>query len=110
MRVHLIRKQTIEAFCEQFPQSKTSFREWLAKLKRARWQEPGDIRETYCSSDLLGRGSSRVVFNISGNRYRMIVRYVFGEKQVHLFICWIGNHSEYDSICREQRQYTVNEY
>ncbi len=110
MRVHLIKKQTIEEFCAAHPQSRASFREWLAKVKYARWQETNDVKATFGSADLLGRGSSRVVFNIAGNRYRMIARYVFGERQVHLFICWIGTHSDYDKVCRAQQQYTIVDF
>jgi mRNA interferase HigB len=33
---------------------------------------------------------------------------VFGSKQVHLFVCWIGTHAEYDFICSTGRQYTIN--
>jgi HigB_toxin, RelE-like toxic component of a toxin-antitoxin system len=59
---------------------------------------------------LLGRGSNRVVFDIGGSNYRMICKYAFGEKQVHLFICWIGTHAEYDKLCAGREQYTVTNY
>lgn len=38
----------------------------------------------------------------------MICKYVFGAKQVHLFVCWISTHAEYDFICSDGRQYTIN--
>ncbi|MEI7896936.1 MAG: type II toxin-antitoxin system HigB family toxin [bacterium] len=69
-----------------------------------------NIRHTFGSADLLGQGSSRVVFNIGGNNYRMICKYHFGSSLVHLFVCWIGTHAEYDELCNHGGQYTVNEH
>jgi hypothetical protein len=41
-------------------------------------------------------------------RNALICKYVFGAKQVHLFVCWIGTHAEYDFICSTGRQYSIN--
>lgn len=40
----------------------------------------------------------------------MIGKYIFGDKQVHLFVCWLGTHAEYDKLCKDNKQYTVNIY
>ena len=110
MKVRLIRKETIESFVVENARSKSSFSAWLTALKFADWNVPSDIKLTFGSSDLLGSGSNRVVFDIGGNRYRMICKYFFSEKQVHLFICWIGTHAEYDKLCASNEQYTINRY
>ena len=110
MKVHLIKKQTIEDFVKASVQSRSSFEDWLEKIKHADWQLPADMQATYGSADLLGNGSNRIVFNIGGNNYRMICKYVFGEKQVHLFVCWIGTHDAYDKLCDKNEQYIVNIY
>lgn len=110
MRVHLIKKNTLERFAQLHPRSRTSLNDWIEKLKFADWEEPGDMKYTYNTADLLGKGSSRVVFDIAGNNYRMICKYVFGAKQAHLFVCWMGTHAEYDKICKQGEQYTVNLY
>ena len=68
------------------------------------------MQATYRSTDFLGNGSSRVVFDIGGNKYRMICKYAFGDKLVHLFICWIGTHAEYDKLCNKEEQYIVSIY
>jgi mRNA interferase HigB len=65
---------------------------------------------TFGSADLLGNRSSRVVFDIAGNTYRMICKYAFGVKQVHLFVCWIGTHAEYDKLCKLNEQHAVSDY
>jgi mRNA interferase HigB len=90
MKVHLIRKETIEAYSAANARSRTSFTEWLSKLKFADWEKPTDMQSTFGTADLLGKSSNRVVFDIGGNNYRMICKYAFGDKQVHLFFCWIG--------------------
>ena len=110
MKVHLIRKETIEAYATANARSRSSFTEWLNKLKYADWSKPTDIQTTFGTADLLGKSSNRVVFDIGGNNYRMICKYVFGERQVHLFVCWIGTHAAYDKLCNKNEQYTVNIY
>ena len=82
MHIHLIKRQTIEDYAEKNARSRSSFRIWLAAIRFADWNEPADIQRTFASADLLGKSSSRVVFDIGGNNYRMICKYVFGEKEI----------------------------
>ena len=110
MKVHLIKKQTLQAFAWQHPISRAALEDWSEKIKYADWQQPGDIKQTFKAADLLGKSSNRVVFDIGGNNYRMICKYVFGEKQVHLFVCWIGTHAAYDKVCKQGAQYDINSY
>ena len=110
MRVHLIKKQTVEQYAEANARSRISFKHWLNTIKSADWFEATDIKSTFGTADLLGNGTMRVVFNIGGNNYRMICRYAFSISKVHLRICWIGTHNEYDKLCKEEKQYTVNNY
>ena len=110
MRIHLIRKDTIEQFASENAQSRGPFEEWLTKLKYADWESTYDMKLTFPAVDLLGNGSNRAVFDIGGNKYRLIGKYAFGEKQIHLFICWIGSHAEYDKICKLNQQFEINIY
>jgi mRNA interferase HigB len=110
MRVHLIKRKTIENFVAVHPQFRQSFTNWLMKLRFAEWNEPGDIKSTFRSSDFLGNGSNRVIFDIAGNNCRMICKYVFGNTSTHLFICWIGSHAAYDKLCKNNLQYTINSF
>lgn len=87
MKVHLIKKQTIEDFIKKQSNSKLPFKLWLETVKSGDWNDPNDIKRTFGSADLLGNGSNRVTFNIGGNNYRLICQYSFGQKAVHLFIC-----------------------
>ena len=110
MKVHLIKEKTIRNFILQHADSKLSFEDWLLKIRFCDWAIAGDIKFTFPTADLLGRSSFRVIFNVAGNKYRMICKYGFGESEVHLFICWIGSHAFYDKLCSEQKQYAVNDY
>jgi mRNA interferase HigB len=108
MRVHLIKKQSIEDYVQKNARSRASFEIWLSIIKRVDWKEPNEIILTFNSSDILGKGSDRVIFNIGGNNYRMICKYHFGETKVHLFIKWIGTHAEYTKLCNDSKQYEIN--
>ena len=110
MRVHLIKRQSIEAFVYVNAQYKPGFEDWITKVSYADWHKPEDMIRTFGSVDFLGNGTSRVIFNVAGNSCRMICKYVFGVKQVHLFVCWIGTHADYTKLCRSGDQYSVNKY
>lgn len=110
MKVHLIKRQTIEYYILKNARSKVSFEIWLSIIKRVDWNNPSDIISTFNSADILGKGSNRVVFNIGGNNYRMVCKYYFGETRIHLFIKWIGTHAEYTSLCNNGNQNMVNAY
>jgi mRNA interferase HigB len=110
MKIHLIKRQTIEEFVSNNTQCQKVFHAWISVINCANWEFPQDIVSTFNHADLLGKGSNRVVFNIGGNKYRMICKYYFGKRKVHLFVKWIGTHAQYDKLCNERMQYDVNEY
>ncbi len=110
MKVHLIKKQTIEDYVNKNTQSRVSFEIWISVLKGADWKKPNEIMSTFNSADILGKSSKRVVFNIGGNNYRMICRYHFGISKVHLFVKWIGTHAAYTTLYNEGKQYDISLY
>ncbi len=110
MRVHLIRRQSIEEFVLKNARSRASFETWLSIIKRADWKKPNEIISTFNSADILGKGSHRVVFNIGGNNFRIICKYHFGNLNVHLFVKWIGTHADYTKLCNEGKQYDIDVY
>ena len=69
-------------------------RAWFAEAKSSDWNKPNDIKEKYTSASNVGR--NRIVFNIKGNKYRLIVaiRYEFRI----VYIRFVGTHKEYDEI------------
>lgn len=110
MKVHIIKLVTISDYIENNRNASDFFNTWVALIKNADWGKPQDIVSTFKSADILGAGSDRVVFNIGGNKYRMICSYYFGQRKVHLYINWIGTHSDYNKICGESLQYSINVY
>lgn len=68
------------------------------------------LRKRIIPADVIGKRSNRIIFNIGGNRYRMICKYHFGKVNVHLFIMWIGTHAEYSKLCDKSLQYTIKFY
>lgn len=110
MKVHLIKKETLEIFADNNARSRISLEDWLAKVKAAEWESPEDILYTFRTADLLGNGSDRVIFDIAGNHYRMICKYWFGTRKVHLYIKWIGTHAAYSKLCKRKDQYTIDSF
>ena len=110
MKVHLIKLRTIQNYIRANSSSQSAFVIWVNFIKSAHWKNPREILLTFRTADILGKGTNRVVFNIGGNKYRMICTYFFGKKYVHLYVNWIGTHSEYDEICKQNLQYSITKY
>lgn len=64
---------------------------WQESVERARREGPQDIKRVYRSADFLA--GNRVIFNIKGNRYRLVVQVVYVGGDV--IIEWVGTHAEY---------------
>lgn len=110
MRINLFKQSTIEDFAKENAGSVDPFKLWLIKIKAADWEKPDDMKSTFPSADLLGKGSNRVIFDIGGNNYRIICKYWVGADRFSLFIKWIGTHAQYDALCKQNKQYTVDTY
>lgn len=70
---------------------------WYAEAKAADWATPADVKKQYRSASILK--SARVVFNICGNRYRLVVRINYDYRVV--YVRFVGTHREYDRIDAE---------
>ena len=110
MRIYVIKEQSIVDYIIRNNQSRIPFQNWLQKVKDSDWDMPIDMISTFNSVDLLGKRSHRVVYNVGGNRYRMICHYNFGRKRVLIYIKWIGTHAEYAKLCKSGKQYTISYY
>ena len=87
----------LRAFWERAPQfadSKRPLEAWFAEVRKAAWTSPAQVKVQYRNASILKSG--RVVFNIAGNKYRLVVhiRYDLGI----VFIRFIGTHTQYDRI------------
>jgi len=110
MKVRLVKRQTIVNYVSQNKNAKLYFDNWLINLKYADWTKTADIKMTFNTADFLGKGTNRIIFNIGGNNYRMICSYFIGRSNFHLYINWLGTHSEYDKLCANNKQYTIDKY
>lgn len=84
----------LRSFWEKYPDAEQPLKSWYDETKRADWKSFHDIKRLYPSASIVG--NDRVVFNIKGNSYRLIVLVRFRGKK--LFIRFVGTHKEYDKI------------
>ena len=92
--MRVIAKRTLREYREQNPDFKQHLSAWYREASKANWESPNEIKEQYASASILK--NSRVVFNICGNKYRLIVEINYPRKWV--FILFIGTHKGYDNI------------
>jgi len=101
MRVNIIKWQNVIIHCGENNAMIKAFGEFKKKLDLVDWNNPSDASKSFNSTDLINcseQGSNRLIFNIGGNKYRMICGYHFGTYKVTLFIKFVGTHKEYDKI------------
>lgn len=82
------------AFSQKHSNIDKALKTWLKSVELAYWKTPQDIKNSYRSADFLA--DNRVIFNIKGNHYRLVVkvRYVNGIVKIE----WIGTHAEYSKL------------
>lgn len=95
--MRIIARSRLVKFWEDHPESEQQLRAWFHEAVHASWDNPAQIKAHYRSASILkGR---RVVFNICGNKYRLVCEVLFGQGIV--FIKFLGNHMQYDAIDAE---------
>jgi mRNA interferase HigB len=94
--VRIISRRTLREFWEQRGRgdAEQPLRAWFAEASRASWKTPADIKAAYRSASFVG--SDRVVFNIAGNKYRLVVAVKYSAQIA--FIRFVWTHAEYDDI------------
>lgn len=92
--MHLVSLPPLLGFIQKHPKAKQAILAWCIEVKKARWKNPADIKAQYASASILK--SRRVVFNIHGNEYRLIVAVAYNVGFV--YVKFIGTHKEYDTI------------
>lgn len=74
--------------------AKNAIEAWINDFSSCDYASPNEIRVKYASADFVGNNT--VIFNVSGNHFRLIVRIRYQFKRV--YIIWFGTHSEYDKL------------
>ena len=89
--MRIIKRGALVQFWERHPDAKASLESWYGVVRGATWQTPVEMKQTYPNADLVGR---RTIFNIVGNKYRLIARVNYQTQRV--FVLHILTHAEYD--------------
>jgi mRNA interferase HigB len=92
--VRIIAKKYLVQFWKLHQEAEQPLKSWYDEAVKATWQSPQDIKVQYRNASFIA--NNRVIFNIKGNKYRLIVAiaYRFGA----LYIKFIGTHAEYDKV------------
>lgn len=92
--MRIVAKRTLREYWESEPRAEQPLKSWFAVVAKADWTSPADIKAMYGNASIVG--GDRVVFNIGGNRYRLIVRFDYARRIG--FVRFVGTHQEYDRV------------
>lgn len=92
--MRILSKKILRAFWEKHEDCEQQLKVWFLESTKAKWKNPNEIKKNYPSASILN--DNRVVFNIKGNNYRLIVKINYDYKMI--WMRFIGTHAEYDKI------------
>ena len=92
--MRIIAKKTLNSFGDRHPDAREALRAWHADARKACWKSPADVKRVYANASVVG--SNRIVFNIRGNQYRLVV--AVNWRAGIVFVRFVGKHTEYDRI------------
>jgi mRNA interferase HigB len=92
--MRVIAKRSLREFWQRHPEAEGPLLAWYREVQQADWDTPAKVKEKYRNASIVGR--NRVVFNIKGNDYRVVVHVNYPYRVV--YIRFVGTHAEYDRI------------
>ncbi|MFO8040938.1 MAG: type II toxin-antitoxin system HigB family toxin [Sodalinema sp.] len=92
--MRVIARRRLREFWENHADAEQPLKAWFHDVVRMNWQSPNDIKQIYANASIIA--NNRVVFNIKGNDYRLIVHVRYD--LAIIFIRFIGTHAEYDRV------------
>ncbi|MBZ0265939.1 type II toxin-antitoxin system HigB family toxin [bacterium] len=92
--MHVISRKTLRMFWEKYPDSEQALRSWYHEVQNTNWPNSSSIRQQFGSASIIN--DERVVFNICGNKYRLVARINYASST--LYIRYLGTHKQYDKI------------
>ena len=95
--MRVIAVSTLRAFWKRYPDAEQPLKAWCEEATSASWSQPADVEARYRSASVLN--NRRVVFNIKGNDYRLIVAIAY--KLQIVYVKFVGTHKEYDAVDAE---------
>lgn len=101
--MRILKERTLFDYCNRnkYKQAKESVNAWIYEIRYSNWNNANDLKLKYGNASIIG--SKRVVFNIKGNDYRLVVDIEYKLKIV--FVVWFGTHAEYDKIDAKSVRY-----
>jgi mRNA interferase HigB len=96
--MHIISVKKFREYWQIHPDCEQALKAWNAEAEQATWKTPDDIKQRYRSADFLI--DNRVVFNIKGNAYRLVVKIHYNTGII--YIRFVGTHAEYNKINAEK--------
>ena len=96
--VRIIAKRTIREYWERESRAEQPLKSWYAMASKADWSSPMDVKQMYGTASIVA--NDRIVFNIGGNKYRLVVRFDYTSGLG--FVRFVGTHAEYDRIDASQ--------
>ncbi len=91
--MRVIAKKTLREFWLRHPDAEGPLLAWFREVEKEDWDSPAKVKERYRTASFVG---DRVVFNIKGNRYRLVVRINYPFRIV--YVRFVGTHEDYDGI------------
>ncbi len=92
--MHVISRKMLRDFWEQESESEGALKAWFHEAEEAAWRNSAELKRQYGSASVIN--AERVVFNICGNKFRLVVRINYASQTI--FIRFIGTHRQYDKI------------
>jgi mRNA interferase HigB len=92
--MRVIATKTLKRYWNEYPLEKQSLFAWYEEVEEAEWNSPNSLKKQYRNASIIS--DKRVIFNIHGNSFRLIVDIEYRLKIV--FIVWFGTHKQYDKI------------
>ena len=99
--MRIISRRILREFWEKHPDATIALQTWFHDVERATWNSPTDIKTVYQNASIVV--NNRVVFNIKGNDYRLVVAVDY--QRLIFFIKFLDTHEEYDRIDASTLQY-----
>lgn len=96
--MRVIALKTLQEFYRKHADAEQPLKAWYKEAEQAKWKSPQEIKKVFASASILG--DNRIVFNIKGNKYRLVVK--FNYKYGWAWIRFIGTHAQYDKINAEK--------
>lgn len=90
----IVARKLLGDFWARYPDAKGPLTAWFHTVRQAEWDGPADIRAQFGSADFVG--DNRVIFNIGGNKYRLVVHVYYPHRIVRTK--FVGTHRQYDRI------------